>query len=292
MLSLKRLLLPTDFSPRSKSVATYATELARHFEASLTMVHVLPPIHMPYAAMDGGGALFDQVLQNQRDLARKQLDSFLLSELNGFSVTRVLLEGDPADAVVHYAHANDISLIMMATRGCGPFRGFILGSVTAKVLHDADCPVWTGTHVEENATGVSSGVRTVVCAVDVTPESAVPLRWAANFASESQARLIVVEAIPPLDFNPWTYYMDVDRQQRIATEAKREVAKMLKGCCSEEAEIRVESGNIPRVVRSTTEDLRADLLVIGRASTPGILGRLRTNSYAIIRESPCPVVSV
>ncbi len=37
----------------------------------------------------------------------------------------------------------------MPTHGYGPFRRFILGSVTAKVLHDADCPVWTGVHLEE-----------------------------------------------------------------------------------------------------------------------------------------------
>ena len=37
----------------------------------------------------------------------------------------------------------------MPTHGYGPFRRFILGSNTAKVLHDADCPVWTGVHVEE-----------------------------------------------------------------------------------------------------------------------------------------------
>jgi hypothetical protein len=41
-----------------------------------------------------------------------------------------------------------IGLIMMATRGRGLFRAALLGSVTAKVLHDADCPVWTAAHVE------------------------------------------------------------------------------------------------------------------------------------------------
>ena len=292
MLSLKHFLLPTDFSPRAKGVAAYATELARHFQAKLTLLHVLPPINIPWGAMDDGGTLFDQLLQNQRDLAQKQLDSFLLSELNGFSVTRVLLEGDPADAIVRYAHANDVSLIMMPTRGCGTFRRFILGSVTAKVLHDANCPVWTGRHTEETTPSVPSGMRTVVCAVDVTPESAVPLRWAAEFASEFQARLIVVHAMPTLDFNPGTYYIDADRRKGLAADAKSKVAGMLKGCCSEKVEIRAEGGSIPRVVRSTTEDQRANLLVIGRSSTTGMFGRLRTNSYAIIRESPCPVVSV
>ena len=181
---------------------------------------------------------------------------------------------------------------MMPTRGCGAFRRFILGSVTAKVLHDANCPVWTGTHLEETTPGVSSDVKTVVCAVDVTPESAVALRWASEFASEFQARLIVVHAVPTLDYNPGTYYLDANRRKELIADAETKVARMLNDCASEGGEIRVESGSVPRVVRSTTEDERANLLVIGRAATTGIFGRLRTNSYAIIRESPCPVVSV
>jgi len=46
------------------------------------------------------------------------------------------------------------------------------------------------------------------------------------------------------------------------------------------------------VVCRTAERVQADLLVIGRGSAAGIFGRLRTNAYAIIRQSPCPVVSV
>ena len=58
------------------------------------------------------------------------------------------------------------------------------------------------------------------------------------------------------------------------------------------AEIDVEGGRVSKVVRSAAEDRKSDLLVIGRAPTSGLPGRLRTNSYAIIREAPCPVISV
>jgi len=291
MLSLRNLLLPTDFSPRARGVVAYASALARHFQAKLTLLHVLPSRDLVWAGV-GGSPGWEQALKSQRDLAREQLDSFLLSELTGLSVTRVLLEGDPANGIVQYAHAKDVSLIMMPTRGSGPFRRFLLGSVTAKVLHDANCPVWTAAPTQEAAAGRSFGVRTVVCAADVAPQSADPLRWAAEFASEFHARLIVVHVIPSLDFNPEACSIDAGRQERILTEARSNAARALKSCCPYEAEIRVESGSVSRVVSSTAEDERADLLVIGRASMPGIFGRLRTNSYAIIRESPCPVVSV
>jgi nucleotide-binding universal stress UspA family protein len=73
MLSLKHVLLPTDFSPRATGIAPQAIELARHFEAKLTLLHVLPPINIAWTALDDGGTLFDQLLQAQREVAQKQL---------------------------------------------------------------------------------------------------------------------------------------------------------------------------------------------------------------------------
>ena len=60
-----------------------------------------------------------------------------------------MLEGDASEVITKYAAEHGTDLIMMPTHGYGVFRGLLLGSVTAKVLHDAVCPVWTAVHVEE-----------------------------------------------------------------------------------------------------------------------------------------------
>ena len=57
-------------------------------------------------------------------------------------------------------------------------------------------------------------------------------------------------------------------------------------------EILIEDGDAPRVVCAAAQRIGADVLVIGRGSAAGMFGRLRTNAYAIIRQSPCPVISV
>ena len=59
-----------------------------------------------------------------------------------------------------------------------------------------------------------------------------------------------------------------------------------------EAEPVVEAGDPPKVVCEMAQRQPAGLLVIGRGSAAGVFGRLRANAYAIIRQSPCPVVSV
>jgi nucleotide-binding universal stress UspA family protein len=58
------------------------------------------------------------------------------------------------------------------------------------------------------------------------------------------------------------------------------------------AELVVEPGDPPKVVCAIAAKIQAGLLVIGRGSAAGVFGRLRTNAYALIRQSPCPVVSV
>ena len=58
------------------------------------------------------------------------------------------------------------------------------------------------------------------------------------------------------------------------------------------AEVDLEMGDISKSVSLAAENLKADLMVIGRGAAAGVLGRFRTHAYAIIRQSPCPVVSV
>jgi nucleotide-binding universal stress UspA family protein len=66
----------------------------------------------------------------------------------------------------------------------------------------------------------------------------------------------------------------------------------LQAAASSDAEVRIDAGDAPAVVCQMAKDLAADLLVIGRGSASGIFGRLRANAYSIIRQAPCPVVSV
>jgi nucleotide-binding universal stress UspA family protein len=66
----------------------------------------------------------------------------------------------------------------------------------------------------------------------------------------------------------------------------------LKQQCGADTEVIMAAGEIPQAVCREAERLNAGLLVIGRSPQSGIFGRLPTNAYAIVRDSPCPVVSV
>ncbi len=86
-------------------------------------------------------------------------------------------------------------------------------------------------------------------------------------------------------------YFDKGLTSELATAAREELAQLRQDMHAE-AETIVEGGDPPQVICRLAAERNADLLVIGRGSAAGLFGRLRTNAYAIIRQSPCAVVSV
>ncbi|MGQ9634410.1 MAG: universal stress protein [Bryobacteraceae bacterium] len=287
---MSKILLPVDFSGRCRGAARYAEALARRFGSEVTVLHVLPPPHYEFSVLELGGSILNDLYAARTRQAQSDLDSILQEELAGVRVNRILLEGDPARRIVEYAEKEQVDLIVMPTHGYGPFRRFILGSVTAKVLHDADRPVWTGVHLEEVPPLERITFRNVMVAVDLSPHAVDPLSWGAWLASACDARLWIVHATPSLEGRAGEYF-DPDWRIHLADQARAEITK-LQEQAGAKAEVLIEDGDAPRVVCSVAKRLGADVLVIGRGSAAGVFGRLRTNAYSIIRQSPCPVVSV
>jgi nucleotide-binding universal stress UspA family protein len=290
MRSLDEILLPTDFSIPCDEVARFAAGVARHFDSKITLLHVLPPVNVSFAAF-GSTAMLEEVLAHQVEETCDSLNRSFPDEFRDISVKRIVREGDPAETIRAYCAAERVGLVMMPTRGCTAFRRYLLGSVTAKVLHDVNCPVWTSSHLTDRRSAVSALPKVIACAIDRTPESDPILKWAAGLASDLQARLVVVHAIPSLEFHLEMHSLGPMREVLLG-DARARISNVLQNSPMPEAEVRVEAGSVPAVVRSVVEDSRADLLIIGRASRPRRMGRLRTHSYALIRESACPVLSI
>ncbi|MGB7621127.1 MAG: universal stress protein [Terriglobia bacterium] len=289
MFSIPRILLPVDFSERSAGAARHAIRLARHFQSELTLLHVFAP-PAEFGKIEGAPVL-DDLLGELRTGSERALNDFMKTELADLLVHRILLEGDPAGTIVEYAHAKKPSLIMMATHGYGPFRRFLLGSVTAKVLHDAHCPVWTGVHVEELPSVGSPGLHRVVCAIDLAPQSSRALDWAARLSIELRAPMTIVHVMTSLDPRDTTYYLSPEWRKHVSDEALAAI-EGLKKDLGIQADVKLEMGDVHKGVCHAAAALKADLLVINRGGDGGHGGRLRTYAYAIIRDSPCPVVSV
>jgi nucleotide-binding universal stress UspA family protein len=278
MFPPKKILFPVDFSDRCAAAAPMVETFTGHFEAELTLMHVVEPL------------TYNDLPVPQTGGAEGQLGQYLGDELKHFHVKRVLAHGDPALRIIEHADKVQTDLIMLPTHGYGRFRRFILGSVAAKVLHDARCPVWTGVHVQQIPPLEHISFKRVLCAIDLGRQSCSTVRYAWKFAEEFGAKLTIVHAIPTARDIP-SMYVDQDWRQTLMQNAKTQIENM-QVSLGTDADIHIEADEAPSAVSNCASSLQADLLVIGRSVEEGVLGRLRTNAYSIIRQSPCPVISV
>ncbi len=277
MFPPKKIVFPVDFSERCSSAARMVEIFAGRFQAELTLLHVLEPLSYNDIPVDSAG------------IAEQRLGSFLVDELKHFDVRRVLLEGDPAAKIIEYAHSQSADLIMLPTHGYGGFRRLILGSVTAKVLHAAECPVWTGVHMEHVPRLEDISFKRILCAIDLGAQSCPTASWAKNFAAEFGAQLEIVHAVAHA-----TEALAAP-EAGSAPDAMAEATEKLKAvqaCVGLQGPAFVVGGEVAPAVCDCAAREKADLVVIGRSVKGGVLGRLRANAYSIIRQSPCPVVSV
>jgi nucleotide-binding universal stress UspA family protein len=270
----------------------YAEALSSHYHCEIVLLHVvMPPLanFSSFEAMAYTGA--DDLAREIAEQRSAELKAFPCGAPAGVPVRRLVLEGDPTQTIVEFAAAEKCDLIVMPTHGYGPFRRFLLGSVTAKVLHDAICPVWTGPHMERAPDFSSVHFQNVVCAIDLGVHSRFVLCWAAGFAREFGAHLTVVHAISSSSTRLGGFYFDPDWRTQLTRTAIERIS-FLKRELGVEAPVAIEAGEPPAVAATVAEAMKADLLVIGRGSTPRAHGHLPTNTYAIVREAACPVVTI
>jgi nucleotide-binding universal stress UspA family protein len=198
-------------------------------------------------------------------------------------------EGEAATAIDRTVQRQGTDLVMMPTRGCGPVRRLLLGSVTAKVLHDISAAVWTGAGYTLNGHRPAIPYKSILCALDESPEAEVVLKAGAAIAASYEARLTVMHAVGvfPMardaDLSP--YCDDLMN----AAEVRLDELKSRLGIDSRHV---VVQGLLSDAVREQALTEKADLVITGRGHAQGGLSRIWSNLYAIVRDAPCPVLSV
>jgi nucleotide-binding universal stress UspA family protein len=150
MMTLRNILVATDFGEASGTALAYGRELARRFHATLHVLHVVDDLSarlmtaagLPY---DVGGA--------QRDIeevARLQLNGLMTGASPGEPAVKTVqvTSMSPAGAIVSYAADADVDLVILGTHARGPVSHLFLGSVAERVVRTAHCPVLTVRHPE------------------------------------------------------------------------------------------------------------------------------------------------
>ena len=290
MLDIRTILAPTDFSPRSERAAAHAASLARHFRARLVFVHVVAHPPREYQLLGAGRSMESEPALAAQ--ARAALNDWVVRQGLDGEPEAVLELGDPAHRIALLAAERKADLLVTATQGRGPFRRLLLGSVAAKLLHDVECPVMTGAHMEEEpASFAVQPHRRIVCALSLRDmdHSQRVLAWAWDFARSWTADLHIVHVPPSIEWSAGEWFPD--ETQQLVREASRERLQDLIGRVGCRAEVHLEGVDPIEYSKKVIERVGADVLIIGRRGAVGLLGS-GSSGLAMIRESLCPVIGV
>ena len=156
MITLKHILVPTDFSETSEAAAKYGVALARAFNATLHLLHVEPRRDLQIIVereLVVEKFLSDPTAATLPPNAARELLGKILTEqeereLRPEYVLRASGLGGPYVEIVRYAKERTIDLIVMGTHGRGFVAHLLMGSVAEKVVRKAPCPVLTVRHPE------------------------------------------------------------------------------------------------------------------------------------------------
>jgi len=164
----------------------------------------------------------------------------------------------------------------------------LLGSVTAKVLHDTPVPVWTGVHSEKIAAHSPDRWKHALCALGDDARDLPTLRWAAEFAKEQKLDVRLVHAVTGSE----GCEKDNPSLSEFLFGVARERIDKLQAEAGTDFEVCLHRGKVSSVVCYAAVGHVSDIVIIGRGVIQEPFGRFRSGVYDIVREAPCPVISV
>ena len=191
MSMIENILFPVDFSPSCIAMAAYVKRSVTMMAAKVSLLHVVDTAS--FNSFELYSRPMSEISEEHLSIGREKLDSFLAAEFPPDRCPRILASGDAATQIAQVARDIGADLIIMPTHS-GFFRQMLLGSTTAKVLNDADCPVLTSTHAQTIAPRPLEH-REWLCAIGLSSNSERVLRYASQGAVEVRSKLSIIHAV-------------------------------------------------------------------------------------------------
>jgi len=138
-----KILVPVDFSEYTADILKHAMEIARRFDSTIHLIHVIP--NMDYFTPYESFMAAENMVAVQKGIeaeVRKDLDE-MAKGISGIPVVKAVRTGVSFVEIVDYVRTEGMDLVVMATHGRGGLEHIIIGSVAEKVVRRSPCPVLT-----------------------------------------------------------------------------------------------------------------------------------------------------
>jgi nucleotide-binding universal stress UspA family protein len=285
-VSLKKILLATDFSLASDKAAAYAKGLARRFASTVEVAHVLDPS----AVTTYEEAIIGLPLARRREIISDQLEQ-IKADFNssGIRAEAALSEGhNPVTSLLKRAKEQDVDLIIAGTESKSGIKRFALGSTAEGLIRNAGGPVLTiGPNAKPPADGPLA-FKNIIFATDFSKESADAAIYALSFAQDSGAHLYFCYV---LSIHPDTRAKSDFLDEAFKSALNRMIPQSSYDWCNPECV--VEHGDAAEEIIKVADRVNADLIVLGARKASFWLTHIaRGLTPDLLAQANCPVMTV
>jgi nucleotide-binding universal stress UspA family protein len=183
-VGIHNVLIATDFSRYSNVALTFGLDLAHDYRATAYVVSVIPTDEILLAGPDAYVPAKDATRRDLLELKAELTRSHAYVEGKDYHL--YMLEGAVAEAILDFACAQQIDLIVVATHGRSGLGKVLMGSVAEKVFRQSPVPVLTiGPRVHR--TTYKSPTQNILVPTDFTPASERAVSYAAALARARKA---------------------------------------------------------------------------------------------------------
>lgn len=278
--NLKKILVPTDFSPHSLSALHYAAAMAKHSDAEIILLHVMENYQ--------DNAALNQVI-NVANAIKKEVNAKLMQiktenmDLWGIKITVRLESGKIYKGITDVLNEEGIDLVVMGTHGSSgvdSIERYILGSNAYRVIRVAECPVITVRESKE-----ATKFKTIVLPLDTTKETKDKVASAIKIARVFGSTIHVISVSTRWD--EWRVGGDKMKNQleEVSAEIKKAGVPVVTNVIRKE--------DIANSVLEYAKEVSADLIIIMiRAESKLAEFTVGSSARDIVSESPIPVLTI
>jgi nucleotide-binding universal stress UspA family protein len=284
-VSVKNILLASDFSSASDKAAAYAKGLALNFRSNVEIAHVFDP-SVVTSYME---AILGLPVKERQHISNESLQRLEREfAAAGIEARTSLPEGHrPHVALLKLAREHDTDLIVAGTHSKWGLERLLVGSTAEELIRNSYCPVLTvGPHAKQPAEGPLV-FRTIVYATDFSAEAAKAAVFALSFAQDSGAHIYFCY-VARAESTP-AEKKSVDANFKAAL--KKLIPESTYEWCSPETV--VEHGDAAESILELSERVQADLIVLGARNASFWLTHIEHGlTPDLLAEATCPVMTV
>jgi nucleotide-binding universal stress UspA family protein len=295
MISLKKILVPVDFSEPSKKAVTYGLTLAGQFNSSLILAHIVPESSALLYAIP---TQLLEIEKEQYAKAAAEIRNLVPSEYAaGLNLQTIVKIGNIEQELLGIVRDESVDLVVMGTHGRRSLGRWFIGSVTEHLLRSVPVPVLTVSHVEaeKHAIGLVSMNR-ILYATDLAESPSIGLKYAIELARGARAQLTVMHVVDDEDRMLWgpAVIAHLDRV-KLRAELRQKLDDLVKQ--EKVPDVQIEAllveGKPFRKIVEIAEDRSMDIVVLNLQSKSMVeRALLGSTAERVVRMARTPVLSI